>query len=30
MAACARLVAARTRPRSGDLANEDVELSSLL
>jgi 3-phenylpropionate/trans-cinnamate dioxygenase ferredoxin reductase subunit len=30
MAACARLVAARARPRSDDLADEDVELSSLL
>ena len=30
MATCARLVAARTRPRSDDLADEDVELSSLL
>ena len=30
MDACARLVAARARPRSDDLADEDVELSSLL
>jgi hypothetical protein len=30
MAACARLVAARARPRSDDLADENVELSSLL